>query len=44
MPSEEIDELLGAGRGSYNVREGKGLEDLVCDGVAAAHVGNCFGC
>jgi len=44
MPSEEIDELLGASRGPYNVREDEGLEDLVFDGVAAAHVANCFGC
>lgn len=44
VPSEKIDELLGAGCGSDNVREGKGLEDLVCDAFAATHLGNCFGC
>ena len=44
VPSQKIDELLGAGFRSDDVRQGERLQYLVCNSFAAAHIGGCIGC
>lgn len=44
VPSQKIDELFGASFGCDHVREHKGLQDLMCNCFATAHVGTSIEC
>jgi hypothetical protein len=44
VPSQKIDELLGAAFGSDYIREYEGLEYMIRNGLAAAHIGTGIEC